>query len=247
MYKMPIKIFYIDDTCESFTYLSEILEPEKVKAIYCQRNQLTSLIGLERCINLEELYAYDNALSSISEIASCPKLKNLFIENNRITSLNGIEGCPKLLVIECSNNFIEAVSGIENCKELIHLYCENNPLSYLSGIEYCSNLEEIIIDIENLHEEQLNHYGHLIPGYTDSESIASQKSVEFPKLSKFACKIIYDAQVDKECPITFEPLKNYQKVYINLCGHIVSPAGKELNRCPVCREPTLYTKLDISS
>jgi hypothetical protein len=245
---MPIKVFYQDETCKTFNSLSDILKPKDVKALYCQRNNLTSLAGLERCINLEELYAYDNDLTSIKEIGNCPKLKNMFINSNKITSLEGIERCPKLLVIECSTNLIEHVSGIENCKELIHLYCEDNPLFCLTGVECCPNLEEILIDIEHLPGEQLDHYGHLIPNYEnpilfDSQSIEPERPL---MLSEFAAKLIYDAQCDKECPITFEPLKNYKEVYVNLCGHIVSPDGKELNSCPVCRERTLYTKYIIN-
>lgn len=245
---MDIKAFCTDDKCKSFNSIPEIKHPETIRALYCQRKQLTSLAGLERCINLEELYAYDNALTSITEIASCPKLKTLFLENNKLTSLAGIERCPNLLIIDCSNNLIEDISGIENCKELLHLYCENNPLTCLNGIECCQKLEDFTVNIENLPPEQLNLYGHLIEGYisdAESQSIEPEGHREFPKLSEFAARLIYKAQSDKECPITFEPLNKCKEVYVNLCGHIVSSAGKDLERCPVCRERTLYTRLGL--
>jgi Leucine-rich repeat (LRR) protein len=78
-------------------------EQKELTSIYCSNKQLTSLEGIENCLNLEYL--------------SC--------SYNKLTSLNGIKYLNKLKHLDCWDNKLASLNGIENLTNLVELYCDD--------------------------------------------------------------------------------------------------------------------------
>jgi Leucine-rich repeat (LRR) protein len=82
-------------------------------------------ISLDRQKELTKLTCYTDKLTSLEGIENCIQLKRLDCSNNELTSLEGIENCVKLEWLYCFNNQLMSLKGIENCTNLEWLYCDD--------------------------------------------------------------------------------------------------------------------------
>src|SRR5574343_44698 len=60
---------------------------DKITKLECSNNQLTSLEGIEKLVNLEILYCFYNQLTTLEGIEKLVNLKILYCYNNQLTSL----------------------------------------------------------------------------------------------------------------------------------------------------------------
>lgn len=81
-----------------------IEDPEDVTLIACPSAGITTLGGIERLPNLEQLDVSDNAISNISPLLSLKKLRVLSLRNNAVSSVSSLASMPLLRFISLSGN-----------------------------------------------------------------------------------------------------------------------------------------------
>ena len=59
-----------------------------------ERNQLTSVNGIEQAVNLERFEASNSLIRDIGPLASLGNLKNLYLPNNIIEDISPLRGLP---------------------------------------------------------------------------------------------------------------------------------------------------------
>jgi eukaryotic-like serine/threonine-protein kinase len=120
-----------------FLYLSEL---------NCEGTQISSLLGIEKCINLQILNCSESLLTSLVGLQNCIKLQTLDCASTKISTLSGIENCVSLRNLYCSKTPIKNLSGIKNCKNLKILNCGYTHINSLAGLQNCVNLEELYFE-----------------------------------------------------------------------------------------------------
>jgi Leucine-rich repeat (LRR) protein len=102
---IKIKEYLVDYTLEDYFRDNNIsLDRQKeLTKLTCYTDKLTSLEGIENCINLKELHCWNNQLTSLKGIDKCINLEYLYCNKNQLTSLNGIENLSKLTYLYCDD------------------------------------------------------------------------------------------------------------------------------------------------
>jgi internalin A len=100
-------------------------EQNKLTFLNCYHNQLTSLEGIENCINLERLSCWNNQLTSLKGIENLTNLKRLYCSYNQLTSLKGIEKCTKLTYLWCNHNQLTSLKELKKLTKLDYLWCDD--------------------------------------------------------------------------------------------------------------------------
>lgn len=99
--------------CNKIEKLVPIHLPQLI-IISLSNNKLTSLIGIEQCINLEQCLADNNSLTCIEIMKELSNLKIIDISRNQITEISALYN-HKLTDLWMSDNPLEAI------KELLRL------------------------------------------------------------------------------------------------------------------------------
>lgn len=128
----------------------------------------------------------------------------------------------------------------------------------INGVMQSSELE--IIDRTSRIEAETQRLLHLNNLYTAAttareraQQLTNQSRTAFtalpqPKpLCTNVAKILVENARSKgeECPITFDSLCDITQFCVPVCGHVCSDSAAQLTRCPVCREPTSWTRVEI--
>lgn len=100
--------------------------------ISLQSNRLTSMLGFEECINLEELYLSHNGISKMEGLSTLVNLKVLDVSSNKLTAISGIENLTRLEDLWLNDNQIASLDGIDavvagSKGTLTTIYLEHNP------------------------------------------------------------------------------------------------------------------------
>ncbi len=69
-------------------------------------------------------------------------------------------------------------------------------------------------------------------------------------LKPFVARVLAEAARNKaeECPITLDSMASCRKLYVPTCGHVCSDDGcTRLDKCPVCRERTVWTPVEFTA
>ncbi len=98
-----------------------------IDALYCSRNQLTSL-DLSANTHLEALWCNENSLTTL-DITKCPDLRDLYCHYNSLTSLDISENIA-LDTVWCYYNSLTTLDTSDNLA-LLDLYCYNNSITSL--------------------------------------------------------------------------------------------------------------------
>ena len=129
--------------------LKEVNIPEYITKLICDNNELETLEGLEKCINLTELNCSNNELETLEGIEKYINLTKLNCGNNKLKTLEFFTRVKyiNLAKLECGGNELETLKGIERCNKLTELDCKRNELRKL---KYCpESIEDIRYDFFN--------------------------------------------------------------------------------------------------
>lgn len=128
-----------------------------IRKISLQSNRLTSMIGLQDCIALEELYLSHNGVSKMEGLSSLVNLRVLDVSSNKLTAVEDIESLTGLEDLWLNSNQIASLDGLElaltgSKDKLTTIYLEHNPCakssSYKSTLrQFFQNLEQIDSDM----------------------------------------------------------------------------------------------------
>ncbi|XP_072565056.1 uncharacterized protein lrriq1 isoform X4 [Paramormyrops kingsleyae] len=124
--------------CQDLGYID--VQENSIRFINCQdlvnlrvlllnRNQLTSIHGLEGASNLAVLELSYNSISRISGLETLTNLQRLLIDHNQLISTRGLRGVSTLLYLDCAHNHLSSLDGIDGCVLLGTLRLQGNNIS----------------------------------------------------------------------------------------------------------------------
>ncbi|XP_017362313.1 leucine-rich repeat and IQ domain-containing protein 1 isoform X1 [Cebus imitator] len=119
---------------------------ENLCVLLLNKNQLTSLHGLDGCTNIQCLELSHNRITRIGGLESLKNLQQLILDHNQLISTKGLCDTPTIVYLDCSHNHLTDVEGIENCGLLQILKLQGNYLSELPYLENLVLLRELHLD-----------------------------------------------------------------------------------------------------
>ncbi|KAM6301689.1 LOW QUALITY PROTEIN: leucine-rich repeat- and IQ domain-containing protein 1 [Podargus strigoides] len=123
---------------------------EKLCILILNKNHLSSVCGLDGCINLQNLELSYNRITRIGGLESLKNLQQLIVDHNQLISTKGLCEAPTLIHLDCSFNHLTQVEGIENCGLLQILKLQSNNLQEPPRLENHVLLRELYLDDNNI-------------------------------------------------------------------------------------------------
>ncbi|XP_075604069.1 leucine-rich repeat- and IQ domain-containing protein 1 isoform X1 [Balearica regulorum gibbericeps] len=142
-------------SCKDLKYINveenkiEIIDLENLEnlcILILNKNHLSSVCGLDGCINLQNLELSYNRITRIGGLESLKNLQQLIVDHNQLISTKGLSEAPTLIHLDCSFNHLTQVEGIENCGLLQSLKLQGNNLQELPRLENHVLLKELYLD-----------------------------------------------------------------------------------------------------
>ncbi|XP_010017638.1 PREDICTED: leucine-rich repeat and IQ domain-containing protein 1, partial [Nestor notabilis] len=142
-------------SCKDLKYIN--VEENNIQIIDCEnlenlfililsKNRLSSVCGLDGCINLQNLELSYNRITRIGGLESLKSLQQLIVDHNQLISTKGLCEAPTLVHLDCSFNHLTQVEGIENCGLLQILKLQGNNLQEFPRLENHVLLRELYLD-----------------------------------------------------------------------------------------------------
>ncbi|XP_021240997.1 leucine-rich repeat and IQ domain-containing protein 1 isoform X8 [Numida meleagris] len=142
-------------SCKDLKYIN--VEENNIQIINCEnlenlcililnKNNLSSVCGLDGCINLQNLELSYNRITRIGGLESLKNLQQLIVDHNQLISTKGLCEVPTLIHLDCSFNHLTQVEGIESCGLLQILKLQGNNLQELPRLENHVLLRELYLD-----------------------------------------------------------------------------------------------------
>ncbi|XP_042672149.1 leucine-rich repeat and IQ domain-containing protein 1 [Centrocercus urophasianus] len=142
-------------SCKDLKYIN--MEENNIQVIDCEnlenlcililnKNHLSSVCGLNGCINLQSLELSYNRITRIGGLESLKSLQQLTVDHNQLISTKGLCEVPTLIHLDCSFNHLTQVEGIESCGLLQILKLQGNNLQELPRLENHVLLRELYLD-----------------------------------------------------------------------------------------------------
>ncbi|MCO5606843.1 hypothetical protein L7F22_061034 [Adiantum nelumboides] len=118
-----------------------------------QSNRLTSILGFQDCVCLEELYLSHNGITKMEGLATLLNLRILDLSSNKILSIEDIERLPRLEDLWLNDNQIASLEGIEKAvvelrSALTTIYIERNPCA--NEAQYASKLKALFPNLQQV-------------------------------------------------------------------------------------------------
>ncbi|XP_073476315.1 leucine-rich repeat- and IQ domain-containing protein 1 [Aquarana catesbeiana] len=123
---------------------------ENLTVLLLNKNQVTSIHGLDNCINLRSLELSFNLITRISGLNSLINLQRFVLDHNQLISTRGLEATPLLTYLDCSYNYLTELEGIQNCGLLQILKLQGNNLTEIPKLDNHVLLRELYLDENNL-------------------------------------------------------------------------------------------------
>jgi len=98
--------------------------------------KITTIEGLDNCVNLEVLYLNDNLITEVSGLGALRSLRELYIARNHISKIphNAFASLASLQVLDLSNNRIQSLNGaLRPLTELTTLNLAGNQLECVAS------------------------------------------------------------------------------------------------------------------
>lgn len=169
-------------TSKNLTSLAGVGHYTRIKTLYCNYNQLTTL-NASGLAELQYLICNDNQLTTLN-VSGLTKLETLQCDNNQLTTLNA-GGLTELGDLQCEDNQLTALS-LSGSTKLWRLLCNNNKLATLdlSGLTALSTLD---CDMNNLTVLDLNGLTELSKLNCYANELSALDITQQAKLTKWYC------------------------------------------------------------
>ncbi|XP_032855747.2 leucine-rich repeat and IQ domain-containing protein 1 [Tyto alba] len=142
-------------SCKDLKYIN--VEENNIEIIDCEnlenlcililnKNHLSSVCGLDGCINLQNLELSYNRITRIGGLESLKSLQQLILDHNQLISTKGLCEAPTLIYLDCSFNHLTQIEGTENCGLLQILKLQGNNLQEFPRLENHVLLRELYLD-----------------------------------------------------------------------------------------------------
>nr|XP_014349539.1 PREDICTED: leucine-rich repeat and IQ domain-containing protein 1 isoform X2 [Latimeria chalumnae] len=134
------------DVQENRIHMLNCRDLENLYVLLLSKNQLSSIHGLEGCINLRTLELSYNNVTRIGGLESLKNLQRLVMDHNQLITTKGLCETPTLMHLDCSFNHLSSIEGIENCGLLQTLMLQGNNLTELPCLVNHVLLRELHLD-----------------------------------------------------------------------------------------------------
>ncbi|KAM8971989.1 leucine-rich repeat- and IQ domain-containing protein 1 [Pelodytes ibericus] len=133
----------VQENCISIINCEDL---ENLNVLLLNKNQITSIHGLEKCKNLVNLELSFNLLTRIGGLESLNNLQRLVLDHNQLISTSGLEALPMLMYLDCSHNYLTELEGIQNCGLLQIVKSQGNNLRVVPKLDNHVLLRELYLD-----------------------------------------------------------------------------------------------------
>ena len=116
---LELKIFTQQDA-EDYCQLNNI-NPNNIKELNLNWNELTDISGIKQFKNLEGLYLSHNELKDISVLKLFKNLKILTLIDNKIEDISVLKDLNNLKELNIGNNKVKDIQIVKYLKKLIYL------------------------------------------------------------------------------------------------------------------------------
>ncbi|XP_063303201.1 leucine-rich repeat and IQ domain-containing protein 1 [Pelobates fuscus] len=123
---------------------------ENLNVLLLNKNQITSIHGLENCINLRNLELSYNVITRVGGLETLRNLQRLVLDHNQLISTSRLEAVPTLMYLDCSYNFLTELEGIQNCGLMQILKLQGNNLCEIPKLDNHVLLRELYVDDNNI-------------------------------------------------------------------------------------------------
>ncbi|XP_010153668.1 PREDICTED: leucine-rich repeat and IQ domain-containing protein 1, partial [Eurypyga helias] len=151
-------------SCKDLKYIN--VEENNIQIIDCEnfknlcililsKNHLSSVCGLDGCVNLQNLELSYNRITRLGGLESLRNLQQLIVDHNQLISTKGLCEASTLIHLDCSFNHLTLVEGIENCGLLQILKLQGNNLQELPRLENHILLRELYLDDNSISDMRM--------------------------------------------------------------------------------------------
>jgi Leucine-rich repeat (LRR) protein len=125
----------------------DILESDLGTVTYfdAMYRDISNIVGLQYCVNLEQLWLGDNRINDISPISSLSNLDNLGLSNNEISNLSPLSSLTNLKNLFLASNQLSNLSPISGLTNLTMLNLWANQISNISPLSSLTNLDTLYL------------------------------------------------------------------------------------------------------
>jgi len=117
----------------------------KITSLEAEDREIKELIGLEHCVNLQELFLDRNQIEDISPLVKLSNLIELSLDENQIVDISPLSKLEKLRVLWLGGNFIADISPLSKLSNLQMLHLYDNPITDISPLAKLKNLEYLYL------------------------------------------------------------------------------------------------------
>jgi hypothetical protein len=110
------------------------LDVEPMTFLEANSDTISTLTGLEYCVNLQDLLLNSNAIKDLSPLGSLHRLNEVQLVSDSITFIPTLPGWTSVTRLFLTDNQITDLSGVAGMTHLHHLYAGNNQITDLSAL-----------------------------------------------------------------------------------------------------------------
>jgi internalin A len=123
-----------------------------LKRLILRGNKLTDILPLSGLTQLQTLHCSRNQLKDLSILSGLAQLQTLHCSNNQLTELPTLAGLIQLKCLTCSDNQLMGLSFLSGLTQLQMLSCINNQLTDLSPLSGLTQLKTLHCNSNQLKE-----------------------------------------------------------------------------------------------
>lgn len=133
--------------CDSLTDITGLEFNSALKAVKFEKCNITHLVGLRGCTNLEKFECFINPVTSLKGLEQCPELKEVTLLKCPITSLKQFKGCPKLSLFTMHEpGELTSLRGLEACPELTKIIITAaTKIVNIKALQNCTKLQTLCL------------------------------------------------------------------------------------------------------
>ncbi len=118
---------------------------EVIKLLACGSRGITSVKGIEKLLNIDDLRVNTNQIASVEPIRQLKKLEVLQIGDNKLEDIEPLSGATNLKTLQLAVNYIADIKPLKGLLKLETLGISENCITDFTQIE---ELKESIPDVE---------------------------------------------------------------------------------------------------
>lgn len=133
------------------------IEEADLKTIYfleARGQDISSLQGLEKCINLASVDLSHNRITDLTPLAELKNIQTLTLSDNQIENLEPLQKLTRLQYLQLDRNRISSLQGLSELENLRALYLAENQIEALSPLEKLTKLRSLHLDGNRIQDLQ---------------------------------------------------------------------------------------------